>query len=342
MIETEKIEALTAEIDEIINGYLPGKTAETDKIAEAVSYSVKAGGKRIRPMIMREAYRTFAGDGKDPELLHAFMAAMEFIHTYSLVHDDLPAMDNDMYRRGKLSTHAAFGHAAAILAGDALLNLAFETALNAISEESDPVAVKNGLEALKVIAERSGISGMVGGQCLDVFSEESGTDLTEREILYIYHGKTSALLQASLMAGALLGGADPEYVRMMDEIGEYIGLAFQIRDDIFDYNDDPVIGKPTGNDMKEGKLTLPVIYVILNSGDDSVYNLALKVRSGDASDSDIQYLISYTKDNGGISYAQDIMTEYAEKAKSLLNVYPDSDVKQALCSYVDFVVGRKY
>ncbi len=253
-------------------------------------------------------------------------ATFEFFHTASLLHDDI--VDESDQRRGNPSINSLFGNKVAVLVGDYLL------------ANSLKCAAKTGCTRLVDIVSEAA-HRLAGGEILqlqnvgnDIFSEDTYFDIIK--------GKTAALFAACCEGGALSVNADESDIEKLKLFGEYIGICFQIRDDIFDYNDDPVIGKPTGNDMKEGKLTLPVIYVILNSGDDSVYNLALKVRSGDASDSDIQYLISYTKDNGGISYAQDIMTEYAEKAKSLLNVYPDSDVKQALCSYVDFVVGRKY
>ena len=253
-------------------------------------------------------------------------AAFEFFHTASLLHDDI--VDESDQRRGNPSINNLFGNKVAVLVGDYIL------------ANSLKCAAKTGCTQLVDIVSEAA-QRLAGGEILqlqnvanDSFSEDTYFDIIK--------GKTAALFAACCEGGALSVNADESDIERLKLFGEYIGICFQIRDDIFDYNDDPAIGKPTGNDMKEGKLTLPVIYVILNSWDDTVYNLALKVRSGDASDSDIQYLISYTKDNGGISYAQDRMMEYAEKAKSLLNVYPDSDVKQALCSYVDFVVGRKY
>lgn len=244
------------QINEIIYRYLPAEGEHTKLITEAVGYSVKAGGKRVRPMLMMETYRLFKGGDQDP-LLHAFMAAIEFIHTYSLVHDDLPAMDNDEFRRGLPTTHAKYGEAFGILAGDALLNLAFETALAAIEQESDPERTLAGVKALSVLAGKAGINGMVGGQCLDVYADKNEDFQTkEDELYFIYYNKTSALLQASMMAGAILAGASEDAVGNVEKIAGDVGIAFQIRDDILDVTSTTeVLGKPVGSDEKNEKVT---------------------------------------------------------------------------------------
>ena len=255
-MDKQLLQQKVEQINDIIYRQLPEEGEHTKLITEAVAYSVKAGGKRVRPMLMMETYRLFKGDDQDP-LLHAFMAAMEFIHTYSLVHDDLPAMDNDEFRRGLPTTHAKYGEAFGILAGDALLNSAYELALSALEKENDPMRILQGVKALSVLAEKAGINGMVGGQCLDVYADKNEDFKTKEEELYfIYYNKTSALLQASMMAGAILAGASEEDVKKVEEIAGDVGIAFQIRDDILDVTSTTeVLGKPVGSDEKNEKVT---------------------------------------------------------------------------------------
>ena len=182
----EKVE----KINRILEDFLPKAGEHTGFITEAASYSVRAGGKRLRPMLMMESYHLFT-DREEDELLHAFMSAIEFIHTYSLVHDDLPAMDNDEFRRGLPTTHAKYGEAFGILAGDALLNTAFEVPLSVLSNVQDPEILKRGVQALCVLAQKAGINGMVGGQCLDVYAEKNeGFQTREDELIFIYNNKT--------------------------------------------------------------------------------------------------------------------------------------------------------
>lgn len=256
-------------INDMIYPYLPESSAYTVLITEAVAYSVRAGGKRLRPMLMQETYRLFAGSGED-RLLYAFMAAIEFIHTYSLVHDDLPAMDNDLLRRGLPTTHAKYGEAFGILAGDALLNYAFEVPLQAMEAEEDPERVKRAVRALSVLGSKAGISGMIGGQCLDVYAEKNPDFRTrEEELLFIYYNKTSALLQAAMMIGAILAGASEEEVETAGAIAGDVGIAFQIRDDILDVSgEEAVIGKPVGSDEKNQKVTYLSIKGMEASGED--------------------------------------------------------------------------
>ena len=244
-------------INYIIYGYLPAPDKYQELICDAVSYSVKAGGKRLRPMLMQETFHMFAGVAEEPEILHAFMAAIEFIHTYSLVHDDLPAMDNDMYRRGQLTTHAKYGEAFGILAGDALLNLAYETIAASLLKSKDAEELRRGVKAFEVLSKKAGIYGMVGGQVLDVYSEKTENFKSRQdEIEYIYENKTGALLEASVMAGALLAGADDKDVAAMEKIAKNVGFAFQIRDDILDVTSTlEVLGKPIGSDAENGKAT---------------------------------------------------------------------------------------
>lgn len=188
----EELLRRTEEIERIIYAYLPAEEGYQKTIMEAMNYSVKAGGKRLRPMLMLETYRLFGGKSK---VIEPFMAAIEMIHTYSLVHDDLPAMDNDEYRRGKKTTHAVYGEAIGILAGDALLNYAYETAALAFEMEPGHAGVGR---ALAVLARKSGIYGMVGGQTVDVESE-GRPDMTKEKLDFIYRLKTGALIEASML-----------------------------------------------------------------------------------------------------------------------------------------------
>lgn len=237
------------EIDKIIAEYLPAEEDYQKTIMEAMNYSVLAGGKRLRPMLMLETYRLCGGTSK---VIEPFMAAIEMIHTYSLVHDDLPAMDNDEYRRGKKTTHAVYGEAMGILAGDALLNFAFETALKAFDMEPDN---KNIGKALQVLAKKAGIYGMIGGQVVDIQSEGT-SDMTKEKLDFIYRLKTGALMESSMMIGAILAGADEKDQQTVEKVAGEIGLAFQIQDDILDVTSTAeVLGKPIGSDAKNQKYT---------------------------------------------------------------------------------------
>ena len=235
------------EIEGVLQEYLPRKEGYQKDVMEAMEYSVMAGGKRIRPMLMRETYKLFGGTGK---VIEPFMAAMEMIHTYSLVHDDLPAMDNDEYRRGRKTTHIVYGHAMGILAGDALLNYAFETALKAFETEENNAIPK----ALMVLAKKAGIYGMIGGQVVDVQSE--GKKIEKEQLDFIHQNKTGALIEASMMIGALLAGATKDEVERIESAAADIGLAFQIQDDILDMTSTTeVLGKPVLSDEKNNKVT---------------------------------------------------------------------------------------
>lgn len=238
------------EIEEIILSYLPKMEGMQGTVIEAMHYSVMAGGKRLRPMLMQESYRLFGGDDDKAD---AFMAALEYIHNYSLVHDDLPAMDNDEYRRGRKTTHVVYGEDIAILAGDALLNYAYEMAASAVMKYQGDVSV---CKAFAILAEKAGIFGMVGGQCVDVLNDDMQDELTMEEILFIHENKTAALIECALMCGAVLAGANDEDVKKMEKVGSNIGLAFQIQDDILDVTSTfEELGKPIGSDEKNCKTT---------------------------------------------------------------------------------------
>ena len=237
------------EIETILQTYLPEQAGYQKTIMEAMEYSVMAGGKRLRPMLMKETYRLFGGQD---ELVEPFMAAIEMIHTYSLVHDDLPAMDDDDYRRGRKTTHVVYGEAMGILAGDALLNFAFETGAKAFDmypERSYEIG-----KALQILAGKAGIYGMIGGQVVDVAS--AGQGISKEVLDFIYELKTSALIESSMMIGAVLAGAKEEDVRVIETIAKNVGIAFQIQDDILDVTStEEVLGKPILSDEKNEKTT---------------------------------------------------------------------------------------
>lgn len=239
----------TAQIEQIIKKYLPKEEGYQKTIMEAMNYSVLAGGKRLRPMLMQETYRLFGGRS---EVIEPFMAAIEMIHTYSLVHDDLPAMDNDEYRRGKKTTHAVYGEAMGILAGDALLNYAYETAARAFAMEPGNSGV---CQAFQILTAKAGIYGMVGGQTVDVESEGK-PDMTKEKLDFIYRLKTSALIEGAMLAGAVLAGATQGEQKIIEQTAGEVGLAFQIQDDILDVTSTmEVLGKPIGSDEKNHKIT---------------------------------------------------------------------------------------
>ncbi|MFR2620552.1 MAG: polyprenyl synthetase family protein [Clostridia bacterium] len=236
------------EVEQIMTSFLPKEEGYQKTVLEAMNYSVSAGGKRLRPMLMLETYRMFGGTSK---VIEPFMAAIEMIHTYSLIHDDLPAMDNDEYRRGRKTTHVVYGEAMAILAGDALLNYAFETAASAfVLDEGNPAIGK----AFMILASKAGVYGMIGGQVVDVESE--GKEIDADTLKFIHIHKTSALLESAMLIGAVLAGASEQQQRTVELAARELGLAFQIRDDILDVtgNTDE-LGKPVGSDEKNHKNT---------------------------------------------------------------------------------------
>ena len=255
----EELTKKTKEIEAVIREYLPAEEGFSRTMAQAMNYSMLAGGKRLRPMLMQETFRLFGGSGK---LVKPFMAGMEMIHTHSLIHDDLPALDNDDYRRGRLTTHKVYGEAMGILSGVALLNYAYETMLQAFAMAETLQQKEAVIDALQVMAEKTGIHGMLGGQSVDV--ENDGKALEKDMLDYIYENKTAALIEASMMTGAILAGADAEQVSVIEQAAKRIGLAFQIQDDILDVTSTAEeLGKPVGSDTKNDKTT----YVTLQGVD---------------------------------------------------------------------------
>lgn len=240
-----KVEA----IESVLRVYLPKPEGYQAVIMEAMEYSLMAGGKRLRPMLMQETYGLLGGNS---QAIEPFMAAIEMIHTYSLVHDDLPAMDNDDYRRGRKTTHIVYGEDMGILTGDALLNCAFETAAKAFDIE--PEQSRRIGKAIQILSSKAGIYGMIGGQVVDVKS--AGEVISGEKLDFIYKLKTGALIEASMMIGAILAGADAKQVDAVEAIAGKIGLAFQIQDDILDVTStEEVLGKPIHSDEKNEKTT---------------------------------------------------------------------------------------
>ena len=237
----------------IMKPYMPAEEGLQRRVTESMNYSFISGGKRIRPLFMLESYRLFGGD--DLSKISPFMAAIEMIHTYSLIHDDLPAMDNDDYRRGRPTNHKMFDEATAILAGDGLLNLAFETISKAMNEEDDIIVLRRMVYANSVLANKAGIYGMIGGQMVDLMMENKN-DTELDTLLFIHKHKTAALIEAALMIGAIMAGADDEEIAQIEKVGDNTGLAFQIRDDILDVIGDSIkLGKSVGSDEKNDKTT---------------------------------------------------------------------------------------
>lgn len=244
---TEHYEGLRIKAEDVIKSFLPESCGLQKTLIEAMNYSMLSGGKRIRPVLMYEAYRLLGGT--DERLISPFIAAIEMIHTFSLVHDDLPAMDNDMYRRGRKTTHAVYGAGMATLAGDGLLNFAFETALKASGHGHDDRVI----EALKVLALKAGIYGMAGGQCADIESENSD-DVNDDVIDFVNEHKTACMIESSLMVGGILAGGDSNDIRRLEEAGSCLGIAFQIRDDILNVTGtEKELGKSVGSDKDKGK-----------------------------------------------------------------------------------------
>lgn len=257
----------TAQAEKVLYRYLPAEKGYQKTVLEAMNYSLTAGGKRLRPVLMQETYLMCGG--RPCNAIEAFMAAIEMIHTYSLVHDDLPAMDNDEYRRGRKTTWSVYGDAFGILAGDGLLNYAFETAVSALEccgadvgdvplEEASSQLNKMQriTRALSVLARKAGVFGMIGGQTADIEAENCESAITEETLLFIHEHKTAALIQASMMIGAILAGAGEEEISKIEKCAYNIGIAFQIQDDILDViGDSEELGKPIGSDAQNNKQT---------------------------------------------------------------------------------------
>ena len=267
---SEDLKNKTERIEQKVFAYMPKDSSFQKTVIDAMQYTMSAGGKRIRPMLMDETYHLFGGKDK---LIEPFMAAIEMIHTYSLIHDDLPALDNDDYRRGRKTAHVVYGEAMAILAGDSLLNYAYETAAKAYTmvekaEMDDLAAIQREVQvrravdqAMTILAAKPGIYGMIGGQVADV--ELTGTRLNKEQLLYIYENKTGALIEAAMQIGAVLAGASAQEMEQIRRVAYNVGMAFQIQDDILDETATfEELGKPIHSDEISGKVTYVTIHGI--------------------------------------------------------------------------------
>ncbi|MCM1251562.1 MAG: polyprenyl synthetase family protein [Clostridium sp.] len=264
----QRLQEKTIQMEEVLKAFLPKEEGFQKTVIEAMNYSVLAGGKRLRPMLMAEVWKMFGGSEASEGLVVPFMAAIEMIHNYSLVHDDLPAMDNDEYRRGRKTTHVVYGEGMAVLAGDGLLNYAFETACTAFEKAKTPEEYKKVASALTILAKKAGIYGMIGGQCADIEAEEKKEGLTQELLLFIHEHKTAALIQSAMMVGAILAGADEAQTAAVEKCAYNIGIAFQIQDDILDVTgSQEVLGKPIGSDEKNNKITHVTLHGLQQSAD---------------------------------------------------------------------------
>ena len=256
----KELDERTKEVNALIEGYLPEDAGAQKTIFEAMNYSMRAGGKRLRPLFMQEMCRLFTGEVLDT--VKPFMAAVEMIHTSSLVHDDLPCMDDDMMRRGKASTWAEYGEDIGVLTGDALMIYAMETASKAFAAAQDGEELARVGQAMEILARKTGPFGMIGGQTVDV--ELAGGPIPKDKLDFIYRLKTGALIEASMLIGAVLGGAADQDCRIVESLASKLGMAFQIQDDILDVEgSEASMGKPAGSDEKNQKTT----YVTLEGMD---------------------------------------------------------------------------
>lgn len=262
----------TAYCESVMGKWLPtvdsleGTDRYASVVVDAMQYSVLAGGKRLRPLFVHETCSMYGGRS---ELAEPLMAALEMIHNYSLVHDDMPAMDNDEYRRGRKTTWVVYGEGMAVLAGDALLNFAYETALKAFDLCRDAQETANVIGAVKLLARNAGIYGMVGGQCADLEAEKDPEGTREETLWYIHKHKTACMIESGFVIGAMLAGAPKEDLYKLGKIAENIGIAFQIQDDILDVTgDSKELGKLTGSDEKEGKVTYVTMHGLGKASED--------------------------------------------------------------------------
>ncbi|MBQ6639184.1 MAG: polyprenyl synthetase family protein [Lachnospiraceae bacterium] len=265
-----QLNELTKQVDDMIYPYFPKEEGPQKRIFESMNYSFEAGGKRIRPMLMMESFLLLGGSEDETDIIAPFMAAMEMVHTYSLIHDDLPAVDDDDFRRGKPTNHKKFGETTAIFAGDAMLNYAFETMLDDTIKEADDVWKAKKLRAMQVLARNAGAYGMLAGQMVDYLCENK-KDVTLEDIMFIHEKKTAALIQAPLVMGAIFAGAPEEKIARMEQAGYLIGLSFQIQDDILDcVGNEEKLGKKTGSDARKEKSTYVTIKGLKEAKEDQV------------------------------------------------------------------------
>ena len=307
------------EVDKVIGQRL---TSSVPLVAQISQYIIAAGGKRLRPALLLMVCGALGYRGAHR---HSLAAVVELIHTATLLHDDV--VDESTERRGQLSVNAVFNNKVAVLTGDYLLATALVE-----------VGMTRNYGIIDIVSKLG--QDLAEGELLQL-SNVSNPEYSEDIYFDVIRKKTAVLFAACMKAGALSVGAGDEKAEYARLFGEYIGLCFQIKDDIFDYYESKEIGKPTGNDMLEGKLTLPALYALNSTRDKQAQEIAAKVKSGTATTDEIARLIEFSKANGGIEYATKVMIEFKEKALSLLASMEDTDVKKALVCYLDYVVERE-
>ena len=309
------------ELEDFKNLFDHSLSSSNPLLTDVIGHLQQRNGKMMRPILVLLIAKLY---GKvSTQTLHAAVS-LELLHTASLVHDDV--VDESAERRGQLSVNAIFNNKVAVLTGDFLLATCLVQASKTKNHGIIDVVSKLGQD----LAE---------GELLQL-SNINNTEFSESVYFDVINKKTAALFASCTKAAALSAQVDNEKVELARLFGEYIGICFQIKDDVFDYFDNADIGKPTGNDMFEGKLTLPVLFVLNNGAGEEIKQLAIKVKQRLASHQEISDLVSFTKDNGGILYAQKEMTKYKEKALDLLSLMPDTEVKESLRLYLDYVVDR--
>lgn len=303
--ELQDIKEVIAYVEDVIRGFLPDADKYPSKIAEAMNYAMTAGGKRIRPTLMLLTYAAIKQSDADGSSIDPFLAAIEMIHTHSLIHDDLPALDNDTLRRGRPTVHVEFDEPTAILAGDALLNYAYEVCarIDSFDEKNpDTMDIIRRYKAHRILLEKTGIDGMLGGQALDV--QMSGLFISDEQRDYINMHKTCALIAASLMIGAVIAGASDEIVGEMQKAGNSIGLAFQVQDDVLDViGEEEKLGKEIHQDERNSKNT---------------------------------YVARY-----GLDAAKEFVKAESEKAMSIIReVLPENNKRQILLDLIEMLISR--
>ena len=313
---------ISAELEDFRQLFERSLSSSNPLLNRVIEHIRQRSGKMMRPILVLLTAKLHGGAGL--EAFHSAVA-LELLHNASLVHDDV--VDESAERRGQLSVNAVFNNKVAVLSGDYLLATALVQV--ALTRNHDIIDVVSALG-----------QDLADGELLQL-SNVSNPDFSEQVYFEVIRKKTAVLFAACTKAGALSVGASDEKAESARLFGEYIGLCFQIKDDIFDYSESKEIGKPTGNDMVEGKLTLPALHVLNTVKDKTAEEIAVKIKNGEATPGEIVHLIEFTKQNGGIEYASQVMYDYKEKALSLLASLPDTEVKVALAGYLDYVVERE-
>lgn len=311
------------EFTQFVEMFNAAMTHDDGLLGNALTHIRQRGGKRMRPLLTLLIAKNY-GEVSDVTLNAAI--GLELLHTASLVHDDV--VDESMERRGQSSVNAAYNNKVAVLVGDYILSMALQH-----------VSLTGDAQIMAIIARLGGM--LSSGEILQLSNIQS-QEVSEEVYYQVISQKTAALFEACARIGALTSGASAEQIERASLFGKHIGMIFQIRDDIFDYFDSKVIGKPTGNDMLEGKLTLPVIYALQQCPDDAMNVLALKVKAGTVTNGEIAQLIAFTKQHGGIEYARQVMDGLARKAQLFIDENVEkADIHAALTAYLDYVIQRQ-